>query len=308
MNRGQRRTFRPGVRQGPQPEPLVRRSEALDALEAAGIDAVPVLLNYSNPRGESVSMLLQNAGSYLSDLGLRKPMQRLAFEALEGTNAVARLNALVMLPCPVLEGESATLLKLVREGPQDLRQAALNRLNRCQVTDNRLLPLYKERLQNAGPSEQNVILRSLKAFGASAGELAPTIRQLVKKGVGSIPIRAAETAWAIDADTNILVDVIGILERRQEFPELIETLQFLGEMGPVAKPAVPAILQAVERGDPQLNVRFPLFLIERAAEALRKIDPGSEEKLPNPIPGGLMPRGIQPPPGHPPAAPTMPFG
>jgi len=81
-------------------------------------------------------------------------------------------------------------------------------------------------------------------------------------------------------------------------------------MGPAAKPALPAILKASEPRKPGQRLGVFIMLRREAEEALKKIEPGSEEKLPpDPMRGLRDARPMPGPwPGPMPEMPAMPFG
>jgi hypothetical protein len=125
-------------------------------------------------------------------------------------------------------------------------------------------------------------------------------------------VAAAGALWAIDSRTNFLPALIRDLEHSSNTIVLMESFRVLGEMGPAAKEAVPVIIKTVERLNQDARFRGPSFLWPQAADALKKIEPGSEEKLP-PDPmrrfRGPRPEGIPRfPPGVMPGRPEIPLG
>ena len=286
--------------------------DATAALRSAGAAGVPVLLQYSAPDPMMTRIIVRQVYAALRRLGLQAEVERVALASLTNTNSVVRRNALDLLRCPSIQSETPRLMEFVRTGAPDVRTAALEALDRCRVTDPALLPLYRDCLESGDSSQQTTILRSLKFFGPAAKSLLPFIEPFLEEDNPMSRIAAAGALWAIDSRTNFLPALIKDLEHSSNTIVLMDSFRVLGEMGPAAKEAVPVILKTVERLNQDPRFRSPSFLLPQAADALKKIDPGSEEKLP-PDPmrrfRGPRPEGIPRfPPSVMPGRPEMPLG
>jgi hypothetical protein len=293
------------------PEPA-DEDDATAALRSAGAAGVPVLLQYSAPDPMMTRIIVRQAYTVFRRLGLEAEVEQVALLALTNTNSVMRRNALDLLRCPSIQSETPRLIEFVRAGVPEVRTAAMEALNRCRVTEPALLPLYRDGLESGDSSQQMTILRSVKFFGPTAKSLLPVIQPFLEKDNAMSRVAAAGALWAIDRRTNVLPALIRELEHSSNTIVLMDCFRVLGEMGAAAKEAVPVILKTADRLNQDPRFRGPSFLVPQAADALKKIEPGSEEKLPpdpmrrfrGPRPEGMP--GV--PPGVNPGRPEMPFG
>ncbi|MFJ4869486.1 HEAT repeat domain-containing protein [Streptomyces sp. NPDC088757] len=116
-------------------------------------------------------------------------------------------------------------------------------------------------------------LRTLAAFGPAAREAVPELRELLADGSAAVSTAAARALWAVEEDT---AGVLPALERwlRPGLPDAdrCAAARVLGEIGPAAAPAAPALRPALASRDPWVRVR--------AAAALWRVTGETEEALP----------------------------
>ncbi|MGW9437367.1 HEAT repeat domain-containing protein [Streptomyces sp. NPDC055607] len=116
-------------------------------------------------------------------------------------------------------------------------------------------------------------LRTLAAFGPAAREAVPELRELLADGSAAVSAAAARALWAAEEDT---AEVLPVLERwlRPGLPDAdrCAAARVLGEIGPAAASAAPALRPALASRDPWVRVR--------AAAALWRVTGEAEEVLP----------------------------
>ncbi|MFE0774434.1 HEAT repeat domain-containing protein [Streptomyces sp. NPDC058861] len=116
-------------------------------------------------------------------------------------------------------------------------------------------------------------LRTLAAFGPAAREAVPELRGFLADESAAVSTAAARALWAAEEGT---AEVLAVLERwlRQDLPgaDRCAAAQALGEIGPAAAAAAPALRPALASRDPWVRVR--------AAAALWRVTGETEEALP----------------------------
>ncbi|MFE8936529.1 HEAT repeat domain-containing protein [Streptomyces sp. NPDC007872] len=116
-------------------------------------------------------------------------------------------------------------------------------------------------------------LRTLAAFGPAAREAVPELRELLADGSAAVSAAAARALWAAEEDT---AEALPVLERwlRPGLPDAdrCAAARVLGEIGPAAASAAPALRPALASRDPWVRVR--------AAAALWRVTGEAEEVLP----------------------------
>ncbi|PYK62566.1 MAG: hypothetical protein DME21_05925 [Verrucomicrobia bacterium] len=107
---------------------------------------------------------------------------------------------------------------------------------------------------------------ALGEVGPDAQMAVPWLRQSLSDTNAPMRLSAAIALWRISQDTNVVSVVIEQFDRN---PQNREILRALGEMGPLAKSAVPTLLKILGPPDPP----WPPYVQPLAREALKKIDP-----------------------------------
>jgi HEAT repeat protein len=146
--------------------------------------------------------------------------------------------------------------------------------------------LLKARL--ADEDTQEDAAEKLGSMGAGAKAALPDLTKLLKGPDSSVRVAAALAVWRITGEAGVVVPML-VESARCEHGEIAEeALTALGEMGPAAKAAVPALLElrkAEQDSQPiHLQANDPWKwskaweTVKRAEEALRRIDPAAAAK------------------------------
>ena len=146
-----------------------------------------------------------------------------------------------------------------------------------------------ESFQTADPPTRCAIAETLGCIGPSAKTALPALSSALKAPSPSLRLAAAMAIWKIGRRTDgVVPTLVQLLEsgKRQDTKEAKEKINvsrsinppsklavwFLGEIGPEAKSAVPALIKTLREGD--VRLRGP------AAEALGKIGPDAKTAIP----------------------------
>ena len=110
---------------------------------------------------------------------------------------------------------------------------------------------------------------ALGRIGPDARTAVPWLRQSLSDTNGPMRLSAAIALWRIVQDTNVVALVIEQFDRN---PHNTEALSALGEMGPLAKSAVPTLFKILRPPDLSGIPASPVIQ-KPAREALKQIDP-----------------------------------
>jgi HEAT repeats len=130
--------------------------------------------------------------------------------------------------------------------------------------------------------------RVLGEIGPEAEAASQELKKLVSDSNSGVRTEAAIALWRIDEDRDALPVLISELEKTDVYEDRKTIIAALGEMGPLAKPALPAIRNVIDpqqrRGvvwgrmivlptQPRRRTSYVPTLEEIANEALHRIDP-----------------------------------
>lgn len=134
-----------------------------------------------------------------------------------------------------------------------------------------VVPELIESLGDASPFIRQAAADSLGQLGAAARRAAPNLEQALKDTDPQVRLQAARALWRVSGEARapvaVVVEVLqksALAHSARRSPAGLATV-ILGEMGPAAREAVPALRAATEQGDATLRTA--------AVAALEKIDP-----------------------------------
>jgi hypothetical protein len=288
----------PGARPG-RPE----LAPGLNAVAELGVPTVPFILQYPDTNGLRAGYIVRRAIGHLAFAGKSNEVDNIILQSLSSTNRMVRRNALEAMPCYAVREQIDTLLGMAGQETGDVRRVTLSTLVRCGASHTNLLPIWIEQLASPDVNEQVTALSGLRNLGPAAQSAVPMVReQLDRRGFAN-PMEAARALWAIEGSTNILPAIVAELEQARSWIQAMDAIRCLGEIGPAARTCVPLILKTVEQSTQHMGGMVPPPLRNVAVEALQKIDPGAELKLPpERDPRWAPERRVTPPPR------VMPFG
>ncbi|MFE0643931.1 HEAT repeat domain-containing protein [Streptomyces sp. NPDC058877] len=128
------------------------------------------------------------------------------------------------------------------------------------VRGGQALPEVLRVLRGAPPNRRDWVreaaLRTLAAFGPVAREAVPEFRELLREESAAVSTAAARALWAVEGD---LVDALPTLERwlraGTSSTDWCTAAQAIGEIGPMAAVAAPALRPGLASRDPWVRVR-----------------------------------------------------
>jgi len=237
-----------------------------EALRAIGPAAIPAALEaMRDPRGEIRSA----AGDVIADLG------------------------------PAARPALAALLGLVRTGAPGTQVSAAETLARLGPLTREVIPAIVDLLRAPFAGERCAAADALRAIGPEARVALPALREAFKHEEGVARARMALTLARLDpknpAGQAALIEILGSTRLSPEAPALvawspvlrirasvqtnrIAAAEALGDLGPAATSAVPALIESLQLKEPYRSD----FLVQQAAiRALGRIGPGAKQAIPS---------------------------
>lgn len=163
-----------------------------------------------------------------------------------------------------------TLFEIAKDKASDLRPNALYAIAVVGPDHKDVIPMLISALEDKDGSVQKFAVNALAHIGPPAKAAIPALSKV---------LRAKENDWLLDFAIDAFAK-IGV-EDKEVLPILIQALEpgnechssaakALGEIGPAAKQAVPALLKLLSDKDPAVR--------KTVGEALKKIDPAAAKK------------------------------
>jgi len=119
---------------------------------------------------------------------------------------------------------------------------------------------------------------SLRDLGPAAKPATPRLAQLLKHEAPQFRIEAARTLWKVEKDPAVVPVLVAIV-KGDDHKLARDAAEALGEIGPAAKEALPALKALVPKDDPYTPVAAAVYphgipgAVEQAArDAIRKIE------------------------------------
>ena len=206
------------------------------------------VIQYAGPRAKDAVPVLTDA---LAD-------DKLAMRAIRGAFAIG----------PAAKGAIPAIGKAVRKLDDDENSIGwLNQLGPDAV------PLLCELLDEKSSSRKISAIESIKNVGSDAKSAVPQLAKLVKHNDEKVRLASAQALWALGKHPDAVPALVALLEDGKTFDVIHAAIVTLGEIGPEAKAALPALRVYVgpNRG----------FYGPPAREAVEKIE-GTEKSKENP--------------------------
>lgn len=287
------------------PDAQVRR-RAVDVLTVIGPearDAVPALTRGLKDKDEAL------ASKYAAALAAVGPDAKAAVpvlaEVVKNTERpalrVAAIDALGKIG-PDARVATPYLLTLVKDPSTQVRNLAVDALGRIGADPKEAGPVLVEALRNPGQVSPNLIQAALQKlgpavipevakmlqdpkpnvraqgaallgrYGAAAKDAVPALTEALKDDQDLVAIHAARALWEIDQSLAGIPTLIKILGSASGNMRALAATT-LGGIGPKAREAVPALVEAAKGDDPRMR--------QAARSALEKVDPEAAKQLGN---------------------------
>jgi HEAT repeat protein len=260
-------------------EKLSVRVEAARALWRIRRDraAVPALLGVCEAKDGSRWRLLDVLGEIGPDADLAVPVLRQALRDADDPDRVGVALALWRLERrvevsgvvfdPRREGLSA-LLRMLRAGRPEQRVAAAGALGEIGPEAGEALPALLALIRDEDPFVREQAVAAVGAIGPDAAEAQAALAGLLRDENPDVRLAAAQAlVRGRHCPAAVVATVVEILERHPHFA--IAAAAVLGDLGPDARAAVPALRRLLRHSDRDVYVA--------AARALRQIDPDAAD-------------------------------
>jgi len=280
-------------------------ASALGALGSASSNALPTLIkimnsgtnltsttNTSNAQAlhaiyqqNQIAVKCMAATAALGDIGIASEEVLAALRAASVTDSVVKTNALASLQKLALKGlpplvdkilktnlaDETTIMPLLEKLDEDGR-ARLYLMNHPDMARH-LIPLVAKRLINPQPHRYVSATQLLQALQPDHPAIMPMIKKAMADDFVVNRMDATLMYWKATGDPEpALKLIIPCMESTDpEYTRFSQSYpQWLAQMGPAAKPAVPALIKALWGPDK--------YGRQMAAKALQEVDPEALEK------------------------------
>ena len=135
------------------------------------------------------------------------------------------------------------------------------------------VPALIEALKDKNGAVRSEVISALGAIGPPASAAVPRIRTLLQDPSSSIRRTAASALWWIESDSQVAVPILieGLEDTRADLLDRQTCVYVLGEMGPKAEAAVPALIVLLRGIQKSIRTETSVELSSNATEALGRI-------------------------------------
>jgi HEAT repeat protein len=215
-----------------------RGAEMIALLGPRGHDAAPDLipsLGYTEAADDAERALLRigdaSISAVIAGLRARNPVIR--------TDCARVLRGLSHEPRCV-----APLLAATRDEEATVRSEAALTLGEFSANDEKIVPALLKLTHDEFAGVRAVSCQSLGKLGRNSPPILEALRAGMRDEIPLVRVEAAKSFWSITGDSGAVMPVlIGVLPT----PEGWQAAYALGNMGPEAAPAVPALIEALKR-------------------------------------------------------------
>jgi HEAT repeat protein len=219
----------------------------------------------NNTRWQAFDLL----GDYGAEAAAAVPV---LVEEMRGTSAYRfkAAEALARIDPGRARKAAAPVLRGLLETPA-FRVAAASALLRVEPGSKEALAVLQAALADPNLYIRQQVADVLGSAGPEARGAVPALRKALKDESPAVRLNAAAALWRVTGDGKSALPVlVAALKREEPLPLRVQAARKLGEVGPAAKAAVPALLEAWR--DPDTSAQ------NFAAIALKAIDPEAAAK------------------------------
>ena len=244
------------------PRQFVGAAVALHDIRSAARDAVPVLkraLEHDHPRIRKASIFALGGIGPEAKIAVPALTKMLKHEDFHTQSYACRALGEIG---PAAKSAADELIRLTKEGVASVRCHAVTAIGNIGPASGAgvvgpLVDLLNDHLH---PVREDAAI-ALGKLGTLAKPAVPVLEKVIANQRLGFRVEAAKSVWLLTGRTEKVVPVL--IEELKEFDHSIESAQALSEIGPPAKAAVTALVEALKSADPEMRMQ--------AVEALGKI-------------------------------------
>jgi HEAT repeat protein len=211
-------------------------------------------------------------------------------DQLKNKDAVGRPDAAFLLRQyvlldylgPEVKTVRTALIGYLKDSDVGVRQEAAFALGYFGAAGKPAIPALIDGLKDSDMYVRGSCIHALSTFGTDARPAVPALTQLLKDPEPYLRVNAAEVLWRLGEKKpeSLAVLIAVVKDHPLDAPG---AARVLGDIGPDAKVALPALLNAAERPYPP-SMRCGDFVDRKLAifDAIRKIDPKAAKKAEEP--------------------------
>jgi HEAT repeat protein len=212
----------------------------------------------------------------VSDAPVRKQLE-IVVAALEDADSAVRADALCELDRMKRDAEPVvpSLVKLLENNQKNTRCDILRLLRDIGPQAKAAVPALTKALEDSDSGMRVIAAEALGNIGPEAKEAAGSLRAGLIDEDECVAVAAARALWFIEREKSgaipILAHFLGVPDKGKGTMVALSAALALGEIGPGAKDAVPALVKALKRDD---------FVRGEAARTLGRIGPDADAAIP----------------------------
>lgn len=197
-------------------------------------------------------------------LRIPAPISHVQLARFNSVSVLSRMGAKANRAVPVL-------MRALKEKDRSMRMIATQGLGMIGPDARPAIPALVNMLKEYEPYVRQSATHALMQIGDPTGKAIEPLTALLNNKTNNTRVSAAVALWLLEGQSQPTLDLLHQNVQPQDWPTRFFTAHTLGEFGNAAKEAVPALLELLH--DEHQAVR------EHAAEALKKIDPATAEKV-----------------------------
>jgi len=160
------------------------------------------------------------------------------------------------------------IMRLLETYPDKFHDVMIHVLENCPKEAQSSKPTLEKYLQSPNPQIRISCARTLWVLDHSyANQVRPVARTSLSESDAGIRVEGASLLWRLDHDAKAVVPTLIALLNDSQMAYDYRTIRFLGNIGPQAKEAIPAIQKWLKSGR-----MHEAFETKAAVDALQKIE------------------------------------